>query len=69
MTPIDTVLQQAVESGEVPGLVAMAANDSDIVYQGAAGRRGDASAPAMTTDTVFRIASMTKPSRRSRKRS
>ena len=60
MTPIDTVLQQAVEAGEVPGLVAMAASDTDIVYQGAAGRRGDATAPAMTTDTVFRIASMTK---------
>ena len=60
MTQIDTVLNRAVESGDIPGLVAMAADDSDIIYQGAAGRRGDATAPAMTTDTVFRIASMTK---------
>jgi CubicO group peptidase (beta-lactamase class C family) len=60
MTQIDTVLNQAVESGDIPGVVAMAANESGLVYQGAAGKRGDATAPSMTSDTVFRIASMTK---------
>lgn len=60
MTHIDAVLNQAVESGGIPGVVAMAANENGIVYQGAAGKRGDAAAPTMTTDTVFRIASMTK---------
>lgn len=60
MTHIDAVLNQAVEAGDIPGIVAMAANENGIVYQGAAGKRGDATAQPMTTDTVFRIASMTK---------
>ncbi len=60
MAQIDTVLNRTVESGDIPGIVAMAADDSDIIYRGAAGRRGAATAPVMTTDTVFRIASMTK---------
>ena len=60
MAPIDTILNQVVESGDIPGVVAIAANESGIIYQGAAGKRGDVTAPAMTTDTVFRIASMTK---------
>ena len=57
---IDQVLQQAVASGEVPGVVAMAADDSGVIYQGAFGRRSLAADAPMTLDTVFRIASMTK---------
>jgi methyl acetate hydrolase len=57
---IDRVLQQAVAAGEVPGVVAVAADDSGITYQGAFGRRSLASDDAMSLDTVFRIASMTK---------
>jgi methyl acetate hydrolase len=57
---IDQVLQQAVAAGEVPGVVAVAANDSGVTYQGAFGRRSLAADDAMTLDTVFRIASMTK---------
>ena len=60
MIQIDTILNQAAESGDIPGVVALVANENGIIYQGAAGKRGDATAPAMTTDTVFRIASMTK---------
>jgi CubicO group peptidase (beta-lactamase class C family) len=59
-TAIDRVLQQAVEAGEVPGVVAVAADDSGVIYQGAFGRRSLASDAPMTLDTVFRIASMTK---------
>ncbi len=57
---IDRVLQQAVASGEVPGVVAVAADDGGVIYQGAFGRRSIASDDAMSLDTVFRIASMTK---------
>jgi methyl acetate hydrolase len=57
---IDRVLQQAVTAGEVPGVVAVAADDSGVIYQGAFGRRSLASDDAMSLDTVFRIASMTK---------
>ncbi|MCB4821337.1 serine hydrolase domain-containing protein [Roseicella aerolata] len=57
---IDTVLRSAVESGAVPGLVALAADRDGPIYEGAFGRR-DLDAPApMTPDTVFWIASMTK---------
>jgi len=57
---IDVVLRQAADAKEVPGVVAMAATDTGVVYEGAFGLRAlDQSAP-MTLDTVFRIASMTK---------
>ncbi len=58
---IDGVLRQAVDGREVPGVVAMAATDKGVIYEGGAGARSsELGAPAMTTDTVFRIASMTK---------
>jgi methyl acetate hydrolase len=57
---IDAALSRAVEAGEVPGVVAMAATESGTLYEGAFGLRDLAGGPAMTLDTVFRIASMTK---------
>ena len=57
---LDEVLQRAVEAREVPGVVAMAASDAGPIYQGAFGVRDLGSGRAMTLDTVFRIASMTK---------
>ena len=57
---IDSVLRQAADAREVPGVVAMAATDKGVLYEGAFGLRAlDESVP-MTLDTVFRIASMTK---------
>ena len=60
MQQIDAVLSQAVKSGDIPGVVAMVATESGPVYAGAFGTRRLNAGPAMTTDTVFRIASMTK---------
>ena len=60
MQAIDAVLQQAVESGDLPGVVAAVADDSGVVYEGTFGKRTLGAEPAMTSDTVFRIASMTK---------
>ena len=57
---IDAVLQAKVAGREIPGVVAMAANETSIVYQGAFGPRSMATAVPMSTDTVFRIASMVK---------
>jgi CubicO group peptidase (beta-lactamase class C family) len=57
---IDRVLQGAVAAGEVPGIVAAAATDRGVIYQGAFGRRNRESDAPMTIDSVFRIASMTK---------
>jgi methyl acetate hydrolase len=57
---IDDVLKEATDSGKVPGVVAMAATADGLVYEGAFGTRRLGGGDAMTLDTVFRIASMTK---------
>src|SRR5467141_2125347 len=57
---VDQVLQAATDRGDVPGVVAMAATREGPVYQGAFGTRVLPHGPAMTSDTVFWIASMTK---------
>ena len=57
---IDETFRQAVAAGDVPGVVAMAADDHGVIYEGAFGTRDLAGGTAMTRDTVFRIASMTK---------
>jgi methyl acetate hydrolase len=57
---IDQVLREATERGDVPGVVAAAATRDGLAYQGAFGRRMMADGAAMTADTVFWIASMTK---------
>jgi len=57
---IDHALGQAVEVGAAPGVVAVAADANGVIYEGAFGKRAAPSGAAMTTDTVFWIASMTK---------
>jgi CubicO group peptidase (beta-lactamase class C family) len=57
---IDRVLTDPVESGKLPGVVGMVADESGIIYQGAFGRRAVNRPEPMTLDSVFRIASMTK---------
>jgi CubicO group peptidase (beta-lactamase class C family) len=57
---VDAVLRRGAESGEVPGVVAMAATDRGVLYEGAFGRRALDQPEPMTLDSVFRIASMTK---------
>ena len=59
-TRIDQVLHDAVESGTVPNVVAMAADDHGPIYEGAAGPRVAGGSDTVTADTTFRIASMTK---------
>ena len=57
---IDAMLRAATSAGEVPGVVALAATDNDIIYEGIFGRRRLPEGPVMTRDTVFRVASMVK---------
>ena len=57
---IDHVLCQAVHAHDVPGVVAMAATDQGVMYEGAFGTRELGKDAAMTPDTVVWIASMTK---------
>ena len=57
---IDTALRAAANSREVPGVVALCATENGIVYEGVFGERRLHEGPAMTRDTIFRIASMVK---------
>src|ERR1700733_12353006 len=57
---IDQVLRQKSDAREIPGVVAMAANGNEVIYQGAYGKRDLSKDDAMTSDSVFWIASMTK---------
>src|SRR5580704_2358443 len=57
---IEEALRRAAELKEVPGVVAVAATGREVVYQGAFGKRDIAKDDAMTVDSVFWIASMTK---------
>jgi methyl acetate hydrolase len=58
---IDHMLRQAVHAQDVPGVIAMAATDQGLIYEGAFGTRVLGTDAAMTPDTVLWIASMTKP--------
>ncbi|MCP4616386.1 MAG: beta-lactamase family protein [Bradyrhizobium sp.] len=57
---IDQLLRQKCDAKEIPGIVAMAANGSETIYQGVFGKRDLGKNDAMTADSVFWIASMTK---------
>ena len=57
---IDQVLRQKSDAREIPGVVAIAATSNEVTYQGAFGKRDLSKDDAMTADSVFWIASMTK---------
>src|ERR1700738_4600391 len=59
-TQIDQILRQKCEAKEIPGVVAIAATGNEAIYQGAFGKRDVSKDDAMTPDSVFWIASMTK---------
>ena len=60
LSQIDSMLRAATSAAEVPGVVALAASDHGILYEGIFGKRRLGDGSAMTRDTVFRIASMVK---------
>jgi CubicO group peptidase (beta-lactamase class C family) len=57
----DTVLNNAVTRGDIPGVVATVTNSKETFYQAAVVERGLGDGLPMTFDTVFYLASMTKP--------
>jgi methyl acetate hydrolase len=57
---IDQLLRQMSDAKEIPGVVAIAATGKETIYQGAFGKRDLSKDVAMTQDSVFWIASMTK---------
>jgi CubicO group peptidase (beta-lactamase class C family) len=60
LSAIDEAMRQAVANKDVAGVVAMAATDNGLLYQGAFGKRDITTGPDMSLDSVFWIASMTK---------
>jgi len=58
---IETTLKADIEAGRIPGAVIAVARHGKLVMLDAYGWRDKAAGVAMTTDTIFNIASMTKP--------
>ncbi len=58
---IDQLLREAVSQQKIPGVVAMVAVHGRVTYQGAYGQRDTITKQPMNLDSIFRIASMTKP--------
>src|SRR4051812_33408606 len=58
---IRTYLKAAVDRGDIPGAVALVTNRDRILFEDAVGVQNEAKQIAMRTDTIFNIASMTKP--------
>ena len=57
---IDKVLRDAVDSGAIPHVAAIAADRDGVIYAGAAGPRAVGEDAPVSTDTLFRLMSMTK---------
>ncbi|WP_409521737.1 serine hydrolase domain-containing protein, partial [Pantoea sp.] len=58
---IQTVVQLALEQQRLVGTVVLVARDGQLLYQQAAGWADRESCRAMTVDTIFRLASVSKP--------
>ena len=58
---LDRVMQGYVDRDEVAGVVTLVARHGKVVHFSALGERNVESGPPMTHDSIFRIASMTKP--------
>src|ERR1041384_3863524 len=58
---VKTAMQRYVDRGEVPGVVTLIARRGRVVHFESIGYRDVESRVPMTPDTIFRLASMTKP--------
>jgi len=58
---LSDTLDQLLQDNGAPGAVALILRDGQVVYERAFGHRTPAHEQVMTTDTIFRIYSMTKP--------
>src|SRR5580658_6843382 len=58
---VDAVIEQAVQEGQIPGAVLIVGHDGTVIYRKAYGSRAlEPKREAMTLDTVFDLASLTK---------
>ena len=58
---LSSFLKDATERGDVPGVVVAVVNKDGVVYHEAFGRSRTLTSTPMTKDTIFNMASMTKP--------
>jgi CubicO group peptidase (beta-lactamase class C family) len=58
---IEAALAAEIRAGRLPGAVIAVARRGHLAYLGAVGTRDPSTGAAMTTDSIFSIASMTKP--------
>jgi methyl acetate hydrolase len=58
---IGSVLETSLQQHKIPAAVGMAATSRQITYTGAFGKRDSKSGVAVTPESIFMIASMTKP--------
>ena len=58
---VDSIIQQAIADGNIPGAVLLVGHDGKVIYRKAYGHRAlDPKHETMTLDTVFDLASLTK---------
>ncbi len=58
---VDAVIEQAIREGQIPGAVLVVGHDGRVIYRKAYGARAlEPRREAMTLDTVFDVASLTK---------
>jgi CubicO group peptidase (beta-lactamase class C family) len=60
-TDIDAVIARALSDNRIVGTVVLIARDGELVYQHSAGLADRESGTEMRVDTLFRLASLTKP--------
>ncbi len=58
---LDSIVQDAIRDGQIPGAVVLVSHDGDVIYRKAFGHRSlEPRHEAMTVDTIFDLASLTK---------
>ena len=61
LTAVDSVIEQAIADGNIPGAVLVVGHNGKVVYQKAYGHRSlEPRREVMTLDTIFDLASLTK---------
>jgi len=61
LSVLDSIVQEAIRDGEIPGAVLLVGHEEQIVYRKAFGERAlEPRREAMTLDTIFDLASLTK---------
>lgn len=58
---IDSFLEQAILKTKIPGVVALVIDNENVLYSAAFGKQNVMAEIPMSMDTLFNIASMTKP--------